>query len=84
MPAEPADVVKVLVFNSIELIVPKLIIHPSANLASIEERRLNENLLLSPKQRIEKLFLLIEMAQAFSKKPLKQPQAKGLVLRVKR
>lgn len=84
MPVAPVDVEKVLVFNSIVQIVPKLILHTSANIASIEERRLNENLLLSPKQRIEKLFLLIEMAQAFSKKPLKQPQAKGLVLRVKR
>jgi hypothetical protein len=64
--------------------VPKLILHPSANFATIEERRLNENLLLSPKQRIEKMFLLIETAQAFSKKPLKKPQGKGLVLRVKR
>jgi hypothetical protein len=63
--------------------VPKLILHSSANLDAIEQRRLNENLLLSPIQRIEKMFLLIETARAFSKNPLKQPQGKGLVLRVK-
>ena len=64
--------------------MPKIIFHKTANLQEIEDRRLKENLALTPLQRIQKMFLLIEMAQSFSKKPLKQPRGLGLLLKVKR
>ena len=84
MPAELVDVAKVLVCNFLQQIVPKAILHKTSNLAAIEERRLSENLLLTPQQRIQKMFLLIEIAQAFRKEPLKKPQGLGLVFKVKR
>lgn len=60
----------------------KIIIHNHPDLKAIEERRLMENLLLSPKQRMSKAFQLMSLSLKFSKnKIIKSPQGMGIVLK---
>jgi hypothetical protein len=63
----------------------ELILH--ADILSDEqtrEKRLHENLALTPMQRWEKMFAMIQLAASLKKGPLKQPQGKGIVLKSKR
>jgi hypothetical protein len=62
--------------------MPKLILHSTPqSREEIEERRLLENLALTPEQRIEKMYRLMELSLMFKKGPIKEPQGKGIVLR---
>lgn len=63
--------------------MPKLIIHNANSLKEVEDRRLDENLKLSPLERFEKALLLIELSLLFKKGPIKLPQGKGIVLKLK-
>ena len=59
----------------------KLIIHKHGkDPEEINERRLLENLNLTPKQRWEKMFNLMALSALFKKGPLKKPQGLGVVL----
>ncbi|MFN5182080.1 MAG: hypothetical protein ACK5D5_03540 [Bacteroidota bacterium] len=62
----------------------KLILHNTANLEAIKERRLMENLALTPEQRMKKAFQLMAMSAKFKNGVLKEPQGKGIVLRRKK
>ena len=48
------------------------------------DRRLFENLLLTPAERIKKLFDLMVLSAMFKKGPLKHPQGLGIVLKKKK
>jgi hypothetical protein len=62
----------------------KLILHNGNETpASIEERRLKENFLLSPQERFKKTFELMALAALFKKGPIKIPQGLGIVLKRK-
>jgi hypothetical protein len=60
----------------------KVIIHTHPDLEAIEERRLMENLLLSPNERMKRAFELMSLSILFSKnKILKSPQGLGTILK---
>ena len=60
----------------------RIIIHEQQNFGAIEERRLMENLMLTPKERMSKAFQLMSLSLMFSKnKILKSPQGLGVVLK---
>jgi hypothetical protein len=60
----------------------KVIIHTHPDLEAIEERRLMENLLLSPNERMKRAFELMSLSILFSKnKILKSPQGLGIILK---
>jgi hypothetical protein len=62
----------------------KLIIHPEGTThESIAERRLQENLLLSPEQRMKRAFELMALSALFKDGPIKKPQGLGIVLKRK-
>jgi hypothetical protein len=62
----------------------KLILHNGTETpASIEERRLKENLLLTPEERIKKAFQLMALSLLFKNGPIKKPQGLGIVLKRK-
>lgn len=62
----------------------KLIIHdPPLSPEEIEERRMAEDFAMTPLQRWNKMFTLMELALLFKKGPLKKPQGKGIVLKKK-
>lgn len=79
MPLEPVDAVNLSLYNE----MAKLILHNTANLEAIKERRLMENLALTPEQRMKKAFQLMAIAAKFKNGVLKEPQGKGIVLRRK-
>ncbi|MFN5460502.1 MAG: hypothetical protein ACK5AY_11390 [Bacteroidota bacterium] len=80
MPLEPVDAVNLSLYNE----MAKLILHNTANLEAIKERRLIENLALTPEQRMKKAFQLMAMSAKFKNGVLKEPQGKGIVLRRKK
>jgi hypothetical protein len=80
MPLEPVDAVNLSLYNE----MAKLILHNTANLEAIKERRLMENLALTPEQRMKKAFQLMAMSAKFKNGVLKEPQGKGIVLRRKK
>ncbi len=60
----------------------KLIVHQvPLTREEIEERRLDENLALSPQERIQKMFKLMQLSLMLKKGPLKTPQGLGVVLK---
>ena len=61
----------------------KLILHKEPDLEKINERRLFENLALSPEERMQKLFNLMKLSILLKNGPLKKPQSKGIVLKLK-
>jgi hypothetical protein len=61
----------------------KLILHTNADLQAIGDRRLQEDFMLTPKERFEKAYLLMKIAAQFRKGPLKEPQGLGIVLKRK-
>ena len=61
----------------------KLILHTEPNPENISERRLLENFALSYNERMKKAFDLMKLSLMFKNGPLKSPQAKGIVLKMK-
>lgn len=62
----------------------KIILHKEGeNPESIADRRMQENLLLSPVERFKKTFQLMALAAAFKQGPIKAPQGLGVVLKRK-
>ena len=62
-----------------------LILHNAApSDEHIREKRMHENLALTPMQRWEKMFAMIQLAASLKKGPIKQPQGKGIVLKSKK
>jgi len=61
--------------------MPQLRFYSEEERQEVEDRRLQENLLLTPGQRLEKMFRLMALAIKFKKGPLKLPQGKGIVLK---
>jgi len=62
----------------------KIILHTeNETQESIAERRLMENLSLSPQERMKKAFQLMALAALFKKGPIKKPQGLGIVLKRK-
>lgn len=61
----------------------KLILHTTADLEAINERRLNENVALTHQQRLKKAFELMKLSLLFKNDAIKKPQAKGIVLKFK-
>ncbi|MEO5645778.1 MAG: hypothetical protein ABIQ40_13770 [Bacteroidia bacterium] len=62
----------------------KLIIHNGNETPeSIANRRLLENLLLTPHERFKKTFQLMALAALFKNGPIKTPQGLGVVLKRK-
>ena len=59
----------------------KLILHTTVDLAAINDRRLQETFALSHKERMNRAFDLMKLAQLFKKNRIKSPQAKGIVLK---
>ena len=81
MLAEPADVARVSLCKSVSF-VAKLIFHNEASSReTVAERRLYENLLLSPAERFKKAFALMALAALFKKGPIKSPQGLGIILK---
>jgi hypothetical protein len=62
--------------------MPKLILHkdPLTN-EQIRERRLLENLALTPQERLHNLFELMQLSLMLKGAPLKKPQGLGVVLK---
>ncbi len=50
----------------------------------VHEKRMLENLALTPMERFKKMFALIQLSVSLKKGPLKMPQGKGIVLKSKR
>ncbi|MEI6489960.1 MAG: hypothetical protein WCP52_13405 [Bacteroidota bacterium] len=61
----------------------KLILHDQPDVEKINERRLFENLALSPQQRMQKLYNLMKLSLLLKDGPIKKPQSKGIVLKLK-
>jgi hypothetical protein len=61
----------------------KLILHDQPDVEKINERRLFENLALSPQQRMQKLYNLMKLSLLLKDGPIKTPQSKGIVLKLK-
>jgi hypothetical protein len=79
-PPELADAVSLFLCKE----MAKLILHNKANVEAIKERRLMENLSLTPEQRMKKAFQLMAMSAKFKNGVLKEPQGKGIVLKRKK
>ncbi len=61
----------------------KIILHDQPDVEKINERRLFENLALSPQQRMQKLYNLMKLSLLLKDGPIKTPQSKGIVLKLK-
>jgi hypothetical protein len=62
----------------------KVILHsPDLTPEEIENIRLDRILAMTPKERMQRMFDLMELALAMKKGPLKEPQGKGVILRKK-
>ncbi len=61
----------------------KIILHDQPDVEKINERRLFENLALSPQQRMQKLYNLMKLSLLLKDGPIKKPQSKGIVLKLK-
>ncbi len=61
----------------------KIILHDQPDVEKINERRLFENLALSPQQRMHKLYNLMKLSLLLKDGPIKKPQSKGIVLKLK-
>jgi hypothetical protein len=79
----PQELVAVANLLEYKLKMAKLIIHTTADLDAIDERRLQENFALTPEERIQKAFQLMKLSLLFKKETLKKPQGKGVVLKFK-
>lgn len=63
----------------------KLILNPvMLSKEQVSEKRMFENLALTPMQRWEKMFALIQLSASLKKGILKMPEGKGIVLKSKR
>ena len=81
MQAEPADVVNPSAFKN----MAKIILHdPPLLHQEIENRRLNETLLLSHQERFRKAMMLMRLGAMFSKDGFRKPQGLGVVLKSKK
>ena len=77
MPAEHAGAGKVSRCD-----MKKLIFYTAdTDRQAIAERRLFENLLLTPSERFKKAFKLMALAAMFKKGPIKKPLGLGIVLK---
>ncbi|MFI5148512.1 MAG: hypothetical protein ACHQRM_02190 [Bacteroidia bacterium] len=62
--------------------MPKLIIHnPPLSREEIADRRLEENLKRTPRERIALMFELNKLSAKLKKGPLKEPQGLGVVVK---
>jgi hypothetical protein len=58
----------------------KIILNKEPNPQAIINRRVQEDLALSPSERLQKAFRLMRLSLLFKKGPIKEPQKKGIVL----
>lgn len=61
----------------------KLILHNDKNLESLVEKRAQEIFAFSYSERMKKAFNLMKLSLLFKNTSIKQPQAKGIVLKFK-
>jgi hypothetical protein len=62
--------------------MPRLIIHQiPLTRDEIEEKRLIENLALSPQERMHKMFELMQLSMMLKNGPLKSPRGLGVILK---
>lgn len=64
-------------------VMAKLILHTEANVEGIRERRMQEDFALSYSERMKKAFELMKLSLLFKSTSIKQPKARGIVLKFK-
>ncbi len=63
----------------------ELILHNRAqSQEQMHEKRILENLALTPMQRWKKMFALMQLSASLKNGPLKMPQGKGIILKSNR